>query len=151
MKKQILIGTAAIVLGAAAIAVAHVDAHKLPEGPIRDRHEFMEGIGKSAKAIGDAMKSGKLDPVGPAAEKIHAAAGKALALFPKGSTHEHSRAKAEIWSDWGTFEASMNDLVATSAERAAAAKAGSGAPAAAQKMFATCKACHDKFRLPEKK
>jgi len=123
----------------------------LPPGPIHDRHELMEGIGKNAKVIGDAMKSGNFAPVGEAAEQIHASAAKVLALFPPGSTHPNSRAKPEIWTSWPKFEASAKDLESTSAALAAAAKSGGSVPAAAQKMFDSCKSCHDQFRVPEKK
>jgi len=151
MRLRILAATVAILAIAATGVRAHVSADKLPEGPIRDRHVLMEDVGKSAKVIGDAMKTGKLDPVGPAAEKIQAASSKVSALFPKGSTHELSRAKAEIWTDWEKFESIVADMGTTSAALAAAAKTGGDVPGAAQKMFATCKACHDLFRIPEKK
>lgn len=151
MRSRILVGAVMMALGATGVAIAHISADQLPAGPIRDRHELMEGIGKNAKTIGDAMKSGKFEPVGPAADAIHTSAGKVLALFPKGSTHEHSRAKPEIWQQWDKFESGVQALATASAELAAAAKAGSGVPDAAQKMFGTCKACHDQFRVPEKK
>lgn len=151
MKARVVAGTVMLLVGSTAVCRAHGSADKLPEGPLRDRHELMEGIGKNAKVIGDAMKSGKLEGVAPAAEKIEAAAGKVLALFPKGSTHEHSRAKAEIWSDWDKFESITKAMGSSAGELAAAAKAGGDVPQAAQKMFGTCKACHDSFRLPEKK
>ncbi len=151
MKVRILVGAVALALSASGVAIAHMALDMLPAGPIRDRHELMEGVGKNAKVIGDAMKTGNFEPVGPAAAEIHTAAGKVLALFPKGSTHENSRAKAEIWQDWDKFESDVQALGAASADLAAAAKAGHGVPDAAQKMFATCKACHDQFRVPEKK
>ncbi|MFN2376698.1 MAG: cytochrome c [Candidatus Binatia bacterium] len=124
---------------------------KLPAGPIHDRHELMEEIGDNAKIIGDALKSGQLEPVGPAAEKIHAASAKAVALFPKGSTHPKSRAKPEIWDNWEKFETLSKDFETAAGELAAAAKSGGDVKAAANTMFGTCKSCHDDFRKPEEK
>jgi len=151
MSKKILVVLAGVTVlcGAGAVA-AREHEHKLPPGPIADRHELMEGIGKNAKVIGDAMKTGKYDPVAGAAEKIQAASGKITGLFPPGSTHENSRAKPEIWTHWPEFEADAKELQTTSAALAAAAHAGAGIPEAAEKMFGSCKSCHDQFRVPKK-
>lgn len=130
---------------------AHEPKEPLPEGPIRQRHELMERVGKQAKIIGDALKAGKFDPVGGAAQKIAEEAGKALPLFPEGSTHPRSRAKAEIWKEWPEFEKLMKQLEADARATAETAQAGGDVKAAANKMFGNCKSCHDRFRLPEKK
>lgn len=153
MKTRTWIVVAAIVAGMWTVGHADTHSHKhppLPAGPIHDRHELMEAVGKNAKVIGDAMKAGKFEPVGPAAENIQAAAAQVLPLFPKGSVHEHSRAKAEIWENWDKFEALTNEMGTTAGALAAAAKEGKGIPEAAQAMFGTCKGCHDLFRLPDK-
>ncbi len=142
---------AGVLVVAAAVAQAHESKEPLPEGPIRERHELMERIGKQAKIIGDALKSGKLEPVGPAAAKIAEEAAKALPLFPEGSTHPRSRAKAEIWKEWPEFEKLMNQLVSDAKATADAGASGGDVRAAANKMFGNCKSCHDRFRLPEKK
>src|SRR6476646_5076837 len=96
-KTGVIVGFAVAGLCSLAVVSAAEHEHKLPPGPILERHELMEGIGKNAKVIGDAMKSGNFAPVGAAAEKIQTSATKITALFPPGSTHEHSRAKPEIW------------------------------------------------------
>jgi cytochrome c556 len=138
---------------AAAVALAGEHDHdaKLPAGPIRDRHELMEGIGKNAKTIGDALKSGKHDPIATSAEAIQASAGKILGLFPAGSTDKKSRAKPEIWTDWAKFEKLSKELATTAGDLAVAAKSGGDASTAANTMFGSCKSCHDAFRAPEKK
>ncbi len=137
--------------GVTSASAREIKPEELPAGPIRDRYELMEGIGKHAKVVGDAMKSGDFSHVGEAAGKIHAAAGKILPLFPKGSTDPKSRAKPEIWTDWAKFEAGAKGLEQTSAALAEAAKSGGNVPGAAKKMFHACKSCHDQFRVPEKK
>jgi cytochrome c556 len=152
MRKQVIsFAVVASMLAAGAIGFAHEADEDLPAGPIRDRHELMEGIGKNAKAIGDALKAGKTDPIGPAAEAIQKDSGKVLALFPKGSTDPKSRAKAEIWDHWDKFESLTKDMGTKAGELAAAARSGGNVGAAADAMFGKCKACHDDFRKPEEK
>jgi cytochrome c556 len=152
MRKTLMIlGLAFIGLcGLTAVRAAEPEP-KLPPGPILDRHELMKGIGKNAKVIGDAMKSGNFAPVGEAAEKIQTAAAKITALFPPGSTHANSRAKPEIWTDWPKFETGTKQLETSAGALASAAKSGGNIPTAAQTMFDSCKSCHDQFRVPEKK
>jgi len=142
---------AAALLLRGTLAHAHeVKLEDLPAGPIRDRHALMEGIGKNAKVIGDAMKSNDFSPVAAAAEKIQADAAKITALFPPGSTHEKSRAKPEIWTDWAKFEEGSKELGLKAGAVAAAAKSNSDVPAAAKAMFGSCKSCHEQFRVPDK-
>jgi cytochrome c556 len=148
--------TVAILVAAAALAGAGSvyagEHHKeLPPGPIHDRHELMEDIGKNAKVVGDALKSGDLDPIAGAAKQIQANATKVLALFPKGSTHANSRAKDEIWTEWPKFESANKDLEAKAGDLAAAASSGGDVDAAAKAMFGACKSCHEEFRKPEEK
>src|SRR5215470_12458314 len=133
VERLVVVGSALSVLALSTLSSARAEhKHKLPPGPIHDRHELMEGIGKNAKAIGDAIKAGKLGPVPGAANKIHVAAAKITGLFPPGSTDPNSRAKAEIWSNWDKFEADAKDLEKTSGALAAAAKSGGDVPAAAK-------------------
>jgi|MudIll2142460700_1097286.scaffolds.fasta_scaffold259297_2 cytochrome c556 len=121
----------------------------LPAGPIRDRHELMESIGKHAKKIGQAVKANDAKAVVPEAEAIRAEAQKIPALFPPGSTHERSRAKPEIWTDWKKFEASTTGLEQDASALAQAGRDGGDIGAASKKMFANCKSCHDAFRVPK--
>lgn len=141
----------AATLAFAGLAFAHADEKDLPAGPIRDRHELMERIGKNAKTIGESLKSGKHDPIEAAAKGIEADSAKALALFPQGSTDPKSRAKDEIWADWAKFEKINKNMGAKAGELAAAAAAKGDVGAAADAMYVTCKSCHDAFRKPEEK
>ncbi|MBP1685727.1 MAG: cytochrome c [Deltaproteobacteria bacterium] len=135
--------------GVAAVRAANPSTD-LPAGPIRDRHELMEGIGNNAKTIGDALKAGNTAPVVVAAEQIQRDAGRITALFPSGSTHQKSRAKAEIWQNWAKFEGGAKDLQTTAAALVVVARSGGDVRGGAQAMFDTCKSCHDQFRIPEK-
>ena len=147
----VTLGATLTLLGAYGVGRAHEDSHDLPAGPIRDRHELMEGIGKSAKRIGEALKSGDLTPVAGAAADIQMRAGKVLPLFPLGSLHKKSRAKPEIWSNWALFESTTKKLEADAGALAATAKSNGDVGAAAKAMFSNCKSCHEQFRVPDKK
>ena len=133
------------------VVSAHEPNEELPAGPIRDRHELMEGIGKNAKIIGNALKAGDHSPIAAGAEKIQVSAAKITALFPAGSTHPKSRAKPEIWSNWEKFEANAKRLQSDAGTLANVAKNGGDVKGAADTMFEACKSCHDDFRVPEKK
>ena len=154
MHKRVWFIGAAVLIGAAASGARAHDAKDLPAGPIRERHLLMEGIGKNAKIIGDAVKAHIFGPeshIGPAAQEIEASAAKIPGLFPPGSTNPKSRAKPEIWSDWKKFEETAKLLETRAGELANEVQAGGNVAAKADEMFATCKTCHDAFRAPEKK
>jgi cytochrome c556 len=151
MRTAWITGAIVLCLGGVAAVRAADHAADLPAGPIRDRHELMEGIGNSAKTIGDALKAGNTVAVAAAAEQIQRDAGRVTALFPPGSTHQKSRAKADIWQNWGKFEGGAKELQAKAAALALAAQGGGDVRGGAQAMFDTCKSCHDQFRIPDKK
>jgi len=151
-KTAIVMGAIILMAGGLQIVSAH-EATDLPAGPIRDRHELMEGIGKNAKVIGDLLKEGGTPDrprIADAALKIQTSASKIAGLFPKGSTDPKSRAKPEIWTHWDKFQENARLLEANAGELANAALSGGDVGAASKKMFGTCKSCHDDFRKPEK-
>jgi cytochrome c556 len=123
--------------------------HDLPAGPIHDRHELMEGIGGHAKKIGEALKSDKRDEIAIEAEKISTESAKINALFPPDSTPPKSRAKPEIWTNWPEFKTFQSSLQSGADALALAARQDGDVKAAAQKMFESCKGCHEKFRVPD--
>ncbi len=133
-----------------ATGVARADEHDLPAGPIRERHELMEEIGKQAKALNGALKSGDTAGVAPPAEAIARLAPRIVKLFPEGSTDPKSRAKPEIWQKFDQFEALAGQLETSSAALAVGAKAGADVQALAAKVMRTCKGCHENFRTPKK-
>ncbi|MEI8358470.1 MAG: cytochrome c [Deltaproteobacteria bacterium] len=136
--------------GARAQAAAHpAHVHALPPGPISDRHEIMEGIGRDAKAIGAAMKAGKPADAAKPASDIAAKIDPFLKLFPEGSSGQGSRAKAAVWSDRGKFDQVGADLKDKATAVAAAANSGGDVKAASTAMFQDCKSCHDQFREPD--
>lgn len=146
--RRTVAGFLVLLLGGPA-ALADEDSDKLPPGPIRERHELMEGIGKNAKKIGDAVKGGSLEGVPAAADAIKAAAVRIPSLFPEGSVHEKSRAKPDIWTSWADFKRLSADLEDSAAALAIASRTGLDVAAASRSMFQNCKTCHDRFRVPE--
>lgn len=145
----VALGGAALLWSGSAVADEHEHAHKLPPGPIHDRDELMEEIGRHAKKIGEAGKAGNKKAIAPEAEAILAKAKKAAVLFPPGSTHPDSRAKPEIWKDWPKFEADMAAMQKAAANLATVAAAEGDTAAASKQLFDACKTCHDAFRVPE--
>jgi len=150
MRRRIVGGVVGLVIAGVSVSVwAHEDMDSLPAGPIRDRHELMEGIGKNAKAIGEAIKKGDSKAVAASATNIQTDATKILPLFPEGSTNPKSRAKPEIWKNWAKFKADSQKLETTAGALAAAAQSGGDVKAGSQAMFGACKSCHDDFREPD--
>ncbi len=75
--------------------------------------------------------------------------------FPKGSGPEAgvpTAAKAEIWTDAAGFAAVANGIQTETAKLAEVATAGDldGLKTEVRATGAACKACHDKYREPEK-
>ena len=147
-----LVTSALLVLSAAAgvsSAVADKHSHEdLPPGPIRDRVELMEGVGKNAKKIGGALKAGKPADVEAPATAIASVMDKYVTLFPEGSNGTGTRAKPAVWSDRKKFDALAMQLKTEAEALAAAAKSGGDVKATSAALWKTCKACHTDFREP---
>jgi len=150
---------AALSIGLVAFAPVMVDAAhehgKLPPGPISDRHELMESQGQQAQAINDAFSVGSegfdVSIIQRSAQAISLSAHQIPDLFPKGSTDPNSRALPAIWTNWDKFVALAKQLEDQAASLSNAAGSGDteNLQEKANKMFATCKACHDQFRKPK--
>ena len=123
-----------------------------PQDAMSFRFYLMENIGANAKEMKGKIDAGKLKEAKMNAAAIAIHATRIAGLFPEGSSSDSSRAKAEIWQKWDAFLASANEL-STEADALAVA-AGENKAAAVkehmQKVFGTCKGCHDQFRKPEK-
>jgi len=149
-----------LVCTAGVVRAEHKHDHsKLPPGPIRDRHELMEAQGQEAQAINDAFNVGvegfDTGIIQRNAGQIAASAHQIPSLFPKGSLDPNSRALPAIWENdnWDKFEALAKQLEhqANSLANGAGSGQDESLHGKAQKMFATCKSCHDQFRKPEEK
>ncbi len=136
-----------LALGAAAFAAAPTTA----TDPAKARHEAMEQAGEAMKALGRMAKGqAPFDAVvvGSNAAILSERLDEAAKLFPPGSNTGETHARPEVWSDRAGFEKAMSD-----AQAAAAALRGVKEEAAFRPALNTlgqsCKACHDKYRMPE--
>ena len=135
----------AATLGAASIALTADD-------PAAARHEAMEHVGDAMKTLG-AMARGQA-PFAAATVKQNATTiadrlGEAASLFPAGSATGTSRAKPEIWANKADFDKLMADGKAAATALAAVTDEAAYRPALGA-LGQNCKACHDKYRAPEK-
>ena len=109
-------------------------AHGGATGIVKERMELMKDMKTSMKSLTEIFKGQvayDAHRVRDAALALQNTAGKKLImLFPEGSLHKPSEAKAEIWQDWDRFESLADRLEQYSAALSAAADnhtSGSGA------------------------
>ena len=136
---------AAVLLAAAAIAFA------APEGPAKARHEAMEQVGDAMKGLGKVAKGqAPFDAtfVASSATTIKEKLEQASKLFPPGSDTGETHAKPEVWSDRPGFDKTMQDAIAAATALAAVKEEAAFRPALGA-LGQNCKACHDKYRMPE--
>ena len=137
------LAVAGIVLGAS-LAVLAADA-------FHDRHMAMEALGDAMKPLGAIAK--KQAPFDAAVVKASATTvadnlKKAATLFPAGSGGGESKAKPEIWTDAAGFEKGMKDAHAAAVALQSVKDEAAFGPALGA-VGASCKSCHDKYRLPK--
>jgi len=141
-------------LGLAAGALALLAATASAQSVYEKRVASMKSQGAAMGAIGKYVKGeAPYSPAVPeAAKKLQEHSMSLAAEFPKGSEHEKSRAKAEIWTDWAGFEKQVKDFQAASASLVAATAADDKEKIAAAQgaVGKTCGGCHDAFRGPPK-
>jgi cytochrome c556 len=145
------------------VACSHADQDEegsaTPEvlAAIKARQSNYKEIGGAFKSITDELKSGTPDfnSIASAAREILARAQNQLQYFPQGSgpeSHEKTRAKSAIWSDLAGFTRAHETFVA-GAQRLVEAAGSSADRTTLSNLRAAlgqdCKACHDRFRVPE--
>lgn len=138
---------AGILVGGAALA------HGGATGIVKERMDAMSSIGDQMKIIGQMLKGGSVDEakLSAAAGAIADHGGEALTrLFPEGSLDKPTEAAPAIWTDWTKFEAYAGDLEASALTLKDLANDGAGTQelsAAFGTLAATCKDCHQAFRV----
>lgn len=152
MKKGISASaTFALAIGAA--VVLPVAAQQSGGNFAAARQANYKEIGGAFKTINDELRSGSPDmnSLRPAAKDIAQRAAISVKQFPKGSGPRpgvRTRAKAVIWKNFADFSKTQTEMVA--AANALNAAAGSrdvaAMRAARDRLGATCKSCHDKYR-----
>jgi cytochrome c556 len=123
----------------------------LAADPAQERHLAMEQVNDAAQPLfAIAKKEAPFDAavVGKNAGTILEKLKQAQGLFPAGSSGGKSRAKPEIWNDAAGFDKAMKDAQAA-VTKLAAAKDEAAFAAAIGALGASCKGCHEKYRLPK--
>lgn len=136
-------GLSIVMVGAWGAAFASDPAHQ--------RHEAMETVQESFKPLrAIAVKETPFDAavVKKNATTILEKLKEAHGLFLEGSGGGDSRAKAEIWSDRAGFDTAMKNAQAAATAMAAVTDETAYVPAM-KTLGGACKACHDKYRLPQ--
>ena len=119
---------------------------------MHERHEGMEQIGKSTKAIKRQLDSSSPDvaEIQKAATTIADLAAKSPNWFPLGTGPDVGKtgAKPEIWQTYPDFVSKDRDFGKAAQAFDAAARSGdlSKIKAGFADLGKSCKACHDKFR-----
>jgi cytochrome c556 len=148
------IGKLGIILIAGVIASGAAWAHGGATGIVKERMDAMSAIGKNMKSVGQMLKtSPDIDPnlVAKAGEAIASHSGDALIkLFPEGSLKAPSEASPAIWSEWSKFSDYADSLQTSALGMKSLADQGAdkkSVAAAFGKVAATCKSCHEAFRI----
>lgn len=145
---------AATVLVAIGIGFGGVFAHEGASGVIKERMDAMKAMAGAMKTVGGMVKGETQYDAAKAtasAQAIGAHSGVVMTkLFPKGSLHPPSEAKAEIWQDWARFEQAARELGVAAKDFETTLTAGADLPepmrAAFRRLGEACKTCHEKFR-----
>ena len=121
---------------------------------MKARHEGMEAIGDSTKAIHRAQSGPDLPTIRSNAAKIALLSQQASGWFPAGTGPDigKTRAKADIWQNSEDFALKLRNFQAAAHNFNAAASGNDAAAINASfgQLGDTCKACHDKYRAEEK-
>ena len=147
-------GYFALILFAGLAATGAAFAHSGAMGIVKERMDAMTEISRNVKTVGQMLKgTAAYNPgeIERAAKAISAHAGDAMTeLFPEGSLDPPTEASPEIWAQWPEFSMfagrlqssarTLQDLAAQGAEQKNVA-------AAFGKVAATCKSCHEAFRI----
>ena len=129
-------------------ALLLVGGTAMAQDSIKARKDGFQDTKKAMAEIKGLLESDKVAPVGAVAQRVSAYANRLPTLFPAGSDKGDTKAKGEIWADFGDFSAKAKNF--EDAAKALETTAASGDKAATAKQFAAlggaCKACHDRYR-----
>lgn len=119
---------------------------------IRARIAGFRQLGAAYKAVTDGVRANDLAKVRQAANQIVGATRSLSGWFPRGSGPQpgvKTATKAEVWTHAGEFRGAANafSLQALALQRVAAGSDMGAIRSEARKLGATCKGCHDGFRV----
>lgn len=114
---------------------------------MRQQVQAVRAIAPVVQAAGDPRS------VEQQAEALLATARRKMTLFPPGSDRDDDRARPEIWTDRATFDRDGQAMIDAAMALVAASSAGDRAAFASafQAVTNSCSACHDRFRLPQRR
>ncbi len=145
-----------ICLGAMAMGSGAALAQSAGAKAAAARHENFKPVGAASKALRDELAKGTPDrnALNANARKLALLSTQLPTWFPKGSGPESkfkTRAKANIWSDAAGFASASKALQVETGKFQTLAAGGDVAAIKAQyrAVGGACKACHDKYRVPE--
>jgi cytochrome c556 len=120
------------------------------------RQHNLKDLGGAFKAVRDQLRKSQPDmtQLTQAAEQMEQLAADMHNWFPKGSgpsADVETDAKAEIWSDPKGFATVLNRFRTEAPKLLTLAKAGDaeGLKKQVGAVGASCKGCHDKYRVPQ--
>lgn len=141
------------IAAALAVAAGAAAAHQGASGVVRTRMEMMKAIAGEMKVVGEMVRGrSTFDPAlaDAAAGRIARYAKAIPTHFPEGSVSGPSEALPAIWEDWDHFSG-LAERLGTNADAlggaAAQADAGADLVPAFRDVAATCKACHERYRV----
>jgi len=149
MRRSFWIVPILLMTAAAAIAATPADT-------IRSRIANYRALGAAFKTTNDTVRAGgfRSPALRQAAARISAAARNQYAWYPAGSgpqSRVRTAAKAEIWTRAHEFRAAQDAFArqATAFERIVASGNEAAIRAGARQLGASCKGCHDSFRVAD--
>lgn len=146
-----LFGTLSVAL--AVSGVLSVPALAGGADQVRARIAGFRQLGAAYKAVTDGVRANDVARIGPASGQIVVAARSLHGWFPRGSGPQpgvKTAVKPEVWSRAAEFRAATDAFLrqAQAFQRVAAGGNISAIRSEARKLGASCKGCHDNFRVP---
>lgn len=144
--------TVCMLAGVLALSALAASAHEGATGLVKERMDSMSAIAESMKALGGMVKSGEVDGAQAVAlgARVAEEARKVPDLFAQEELQPMSEARPEIWQDFADFTAkaeAMSAAAATLAAQAPATLDRATLGKALGDIGATCKACHEVYRV----
>ena len=131
------------------IPVTLVFAHSGATGIIKERMDMFKKNKDNLKAIKSHIRSEDYGPIVKLAEEIGDWAVKMPEYFPEGSNEKPSQASPAIWADFDGFKnaAMKNETAAKQLIAAAKAEDQEAVWGGFKAVAASCKSCHQSYKL----
>lgn len=132
-----------------AVAGLSAFAHSGATGIVKERMDMMKDLGATLKSLSAMSKTGAHDAtvVRDAGQKITQHAAHLAKMFPAGSDNAPSEAAPAIWTDRARFDELFDRMARAGAQLAATADNASALPDQITAVAATCRDCHEDFRI----